>query len=106
MSVPAFSVISNVLECDHIDQGDHNMISKKSLEEVVDKVVKTLPENLQRGPEQLRQRVEDVLLRGIARLDLVTREEFDAQTAVLKRCQAELAALSEKLDKKQPTDFA
>lgn len=74
------------------------MLSKKSLEEMADKVVKILPENLQRGQEQLRQTVQGVLGDAVKRLDLVTREEFDAQIEVLKRCQAELKDLSARLD--------
>ncbi|MAZ77887.1 MAG: cytoplasmic protein [Legionellaceae bacterium] len=74
------------------------MLSKKSLEEVVDKVVKVLPENLQRGSAELHQRIEEALASAVRRLDLVTREEFDAQTAVLKRCQEELKRLSDRLN--------
>lgn len=74
------------------------MLSKKSLEEVVDKVVKVLPESLQRGSAGLHQRIEEALAGAVRRLDLVTREEFDAQTAVLKRCQEELKRLNDRLN--------
>lgn len=41
-----------------------------------------------------------VLLAGVfSRLDLVTREEFDAQCQVLARTRAKLEALQAKLDK-------
>jgi BMFP domain-containing protein YqiC len=38
-----------------------------------------------------------VLQSHLARLDLVTREEFDVQTAVLKRTREKLAALERRL---------
>lgn len=38
-----------------------------------------------------------VLAAGFAKLDLVTREEFDVQASVLKRTREKLAALEQRL---------
>lgn len=43
--------------------------------------------------EELQQNFKSVLQSGLARLDLVTREEFDVQRAVLLRTREKLEAL-------------
>ena len=43
--------------------------------------------------EELQQNFKSVLQTGLARLDLVTREEFDVQRAVLLRTREKLGAL-------------
>jgi len=45
----------------------------------------------------LEQNFKGVLQGQLARLELVTREEFDVQAAVLKRTRAKLAALEKRL---------
>jgi BMFP domain-containing protein YqiC len=39
----------------------------------------------------------DVLAHGLRRLDLVTREEFDAQRAVLERAREQVAQLEQRV---------
>jgi BMFP domain-containing protein YqiC len=43
--------------------------------------------------EDLQENFKSVLQTGLARLDLVTREEFDVQRAVLSRTREQLDAL-------------
>jgi hypothetical protein len=43
--------------------------------------------------EELQQNFKTVLQSGLARLDLVTREEFEVQRAVLQRTREKLEAL-------------
>jgi BMFP domain-containing protein YqiC len=45
----------------------------------------------------LEQNFKGVLQSQLAKLDLVTREEFDVQSAVLKRTREKLAALEQRL---------
>ena len=51
-----------------------------------------------------RQEVKSALQAALARMDLVTREEFDAQTAVLQRTRARLEALEDKLAELEQQD--
>lgn len=48
--------------------------------------------------EELQQNFKSVLQSGLAKLDLVTREEFDVQRAVLLRTRAKLDELEHALD--------
>jgi len=45
------------------------------------------------GREELQQNFKAVLQAGLGKLDLVTREEFDVQRAVLLRTREQLEAL-------------
>ncbi|MGH1430022.1 MAG: accessory factor UbiK family protein [Neptuniibacter sp.] len=49
------------------------------------------------GQESLQQQVKSVLQGTFDRLDLVSREEFDAQKAVLLRTREKVEALENKL---------
>lgn len=75
----------------------------------IDELARRLADSLPGGLKALRQDAEQnfraVLQAGLSRLDLVTREEFDVQAAVLKRTREKLAALEARLAKlEQPAD--
>ena len=53
----------------------------------------TFGQNARAAREELQQTFKDALQSGLARLDLVTREEFDVQRAVLLRTREKLEAL-------------
>ena len=69
----------------------------------IDKLAKTLAETLPQGLRSVRDDLEknfrSVLHSGLARLDLVTREEFEVQEAVLLRTRDKLEALEARLAK-------
>src|SRR3546814_12509806 len=50
---------------------------------------------MREGREELQQNFKAVLQSGLSRLDLVTREEFDVQRAVLLRTREKLDALEQ-----------
>jgi len=58
-------------------------------------------DRLKGGPEpvleQLDRNAKSLLQLALTRLDVVSREEFDAQTAVLKRTRERLEALEKQL---------
>lgn len=60
----------------------------------------TLVNNLPKGAEMPGQdQLKSVLQNALSKLDLVTREEFDTQAAVLQRTRAKVEALEERLEK-------
>jgi ubiquinone biosynthesis accessory factor UbiK len=67
----------------------------------IDDLAKRLSAALPPGITALKQDLESnfksVLQSGLAKLDLVTREEFDVQAGVLKRTREKLAALEARL---------
>ena len=52
-----------------------------------------MPPGLRESREELQQAFKSALQSGLSRLDLVTREEFDVQRAVLLRTREKLDAL-------------
>jgi BMFP domain-containing protein YqiC len=69
----------------------------------IDKLAKTLAETLPQGLRSVRDDLEknfrSVLQSGLGKLDLVTREEFEVQEAVLARTRQKLEALESRLKK-------
>lgn len=63
----------------------------------IDEIVKRLLESLPEGARNLQRDLEGnfraVLRANLSKLDLVTRDEFDAQAKVLERTRAKLEAL-------------
>jgi len=72
-------------------------MTKESLEELAKTLADTLPEGLRSVRGDLEQNFKAVLQGGLTRLDLVTREEFEVQEAVLARTREKLAALEARL---------
>jgi hypothetical protein len=58
------------------------MIDLAHLDELARRLSGLVPPGLREGREELQQNFKSVLQSGLARLDLVTREEFDVLRAV------------------------
>jgi BMFP domain-containing protein YqiC len=72
-------------------------MTKESIEELASKLAESVPEGIRLAREDLHKNFKSVLQSGIARLDLVTREEFEIQEAVLARTRQKLEALESRL---------
>lgn len=72
------------------------MISKK-VEQILSEVSRIIPDDVQNIRQDIENNLRASLTASLARLDLVTREEFDVQTALLQRARAQLDRLEEKL---------
>ena len=67
------------------------------MENLVKKLADAVPQGLKSVREDLEQNFRSVLQSGLGKLDLVTREEFEVQEAVLARAREKLEALEAKL---------
>ena len=77
--------------------GYHVGMNNESVENIASKLVEAVPESLRAVREDLEQNFRAVLSASLSKLDLVTREEFEVQRAVLARTRDKLAALEAKL---------
>jgi len=78
---------------------------KPNIDELARRLAESLPGGLKALREDAEQNFRAVLQAGLARLDLVTREEFDVQAAVLRRTREKLEALEARLAKlEQPPE--
>ncbi|CAH9019224.1 ubiquinone biosynthesis accessory factor UbiK [Candidatus Nitrosacidococcus sp. I8] len=91
------------------------MIDGKILDDLAHKLSKVVPTGLQDIQKDIEKNFRAILSSAFSRLDLVTREEFDVQQAVLARTriklevlEAQVAELEEKLgvgaSSKTPTE--
>lgn len=71
----------------------NTMIDLDKLDELARRLSSLVPPGLREGREELQQNFKSVLQTGLAKLDLVTREEFEVQRAVLLRTREKLEEL-------------
>jgi ubiquinone biosynthesis accessory factor UbiK len=67
------------------------------IDDLARRLAGSVPESVLALRRDLEQNFKGVLQSQLAKLDLVTREEFDVQAAVLKRTREKLAALEQRL---------
>jgi BMFP domain-containing protein YqiC len=67
------------------------------IDDLARRLAGSLPEGLVALRRDLEQNFKGVLQSGLTRFDLVTREEFDVQSAVLRRTREKLAELERRL---------
>ena len=73
------------------------MIDIRSIDELARRLADLVPPGMQEAGDGLRDNFRDALRAGLRKLDLVTREEFDVQRAVLARTREKLEALERQL---------
>ena len=69
------------------------MIDLAQLDDLARRLSGLVPPALREGREEMQDNFKAALQSGLARLDLVTREEFDVQRAVLARTRTQLDEL-------------
>ena len=69
------------------------MIDLNNIDELARRLSGLVPAGLRESREELQENFKAVLQSGLSKLDLVTREEFDVQRAVLLRTREKLEAL-------------
>lgn len=78
----------------------------RSLDDLARRLAATVPEGIGALRRDLEENFRAVLQAGLARLDLVTRQEFDVQAAVLRRTREKLEALEARLAALEPPSGA
>jgi BMFP domain-containing protein YqiC len=68
-----------------------------SLDELARQMAAAVPQNLKALGEDLERNFKAMLHSGFERMDLVTREEFELQSALLERCCEKLEKLEARL---------
>src|SRR4249919_1371643 len=72
-----------------------HMIDLSHIDDLARRLSNLVPPGMREGREELQQNFKSILLAGLGKLDLVTREEFDVQRAVLLRTREKLEALQQ-----------
>jgi ubiquinone biosynthesis accessory factor UbiK len=74
-----------------------SFINSSGLDDLAKRLAESVPESLRAFGRDLESNFKAVLQAQLAKLDLVTRQDFDVQAAILERTQAKLADLEARL---------
>ena len=73
-------------------------MTDESIENIARKLAEAVPEGLRSVRVDLENNFRSVLRASLSKLDLVTREEFEVQEAVLAKTREKLEALEGRLE--------
>jgi len=73
-------------------------MARETIDQLARRLAESLPQGVKSVREDLEQNFRTILSSGLSRLELVTREEFEVQEAVLGRTRQKLEALESRLD--------
>lgn len=73
------------------------MLDPKQLDDLAQRLAASLPKGVQTLRDDLRRNLRASLEAGLTRLDLVSREEFEVQAAVLARAREKLERLEARI---------
>ena len=73
------------------------MIKPQAIEDVAEKISQLIPQDLKTLRKEFHTNAKAVLVAGLKKMDLVTREEFDVQKCVLVKTRQKLKMLETEL---------
>jgi BMFP domain-containing protein YqiC len=74
-----------------------SFINSNGLDDLAKRLADSVPESLRAFGRDLESNFKAVLQAQMAKLDLVTRQDFDVQAAILERTQEKLTVLEARL---------
>ena len=69
-----------------------------NLNELVDKLASVMPDSINTFKSDVKNNIKTTLETGLRQMNLVSREEFDVQTALLARTLEQLKTLEKQVD--------
>ncbi len=76
-------------------------MDKQFIDDLANRLANVVPPGVKSLQDDLERNFRGLLQSGFAKLDLVTREEFDVQTRVLERTRQKLTVLEQELQSLQ-----
>ncbi len=73
------------------------MMDSRQLDDLARRLAGLMPESMARFRQDIEKNLKAGLRGALQKMDLVTREEYDVQTALLARSQARLAELEQRI---------
>jgi ubiquinone biosynthesis accessory factor UbiK len=75
------------------------MLDLKDIESIAERITALLPEDTRVLRDEFKSNIRPLLEAALNRMDLVTRDQFDAQTRVLERTRTKLEQLERELSR-------
>lgn len=73
------------------------MLSRSKLDSLVERIAATFPQGVEPLRDDFRKNIKAALSSALSRMDLVTREEFDVQAALLQKTRARLEEMEKQV---------
>ena len=73
------------------------MLSLQMLDELAQKLADSVPQNLQKVPEDIQRNFQSILQGTFSKLNLVPADEFEVQTKVLARTREKVEQLTKQV---------
>ncbi len=74
------------------------MFDPKNLDDLAQRLVNAMPAGLQHLREDMEKNFRAILQSAFSQMNLVSREEFDVQAALLKRTREKLESLEKQIE--------
>lgn len=74
------------------------MFDPKSFDNIADRLANAVPPGLNTFKEDMEKNVHALLQSALSKLDMVSREEFEVQKAVLAKTRSRLEALEKRVE--------
>ncbi|MGR3806658.1 hypothetical protein SAMN05660772_01241 [Pasteurella testudinis DSM 23072] len=74
------------------------MLNPKKLEQFAQQIHDALPQGVKNFGEDMEAKIKQVIQAQLAKLEVVTQEDFEVQTQVLIRTREKLTALEQRFD--------
>jgi len=81
------------------------MFDPKNLEDIASRLANAIPPGLNSLKDDLEKTFHTILQSALGKLDLVTREEFEVQKAVLAKTRSKLEALEQRVEQMEQQLF-
>jgi BMFP domain-containing protein YqiC len=81
------------------NNGKRRMMDLRMIDELTRKLAEALPPGVTQAKDELENQFRGVLTGAFERMNLVGREEYDAQCALLEETREKIEALENRLDK-------
>lgn len=108
MTVPGHGVVMDHPLRVHFPAGVHRVSSMQAIDELARRLAELVPPGLKDARDDLGANFKAALQAGLRKLDVVTRDEFDVQRAVLLRTrekveqlELQVAALEQQLERQR-----
>lgn len=73
------------------------MFDPKSIDNIADRIANAIPPGLHNLKDDMEKNVHALLQSGLSKLDMVSREEFEVQKAVLAKTRSRLEELEKRV---------
>jgi len=84
-----------VLDAQQVNRYGYAMLNTKIIDDLARQISESIPAGVKGMQEDVQKNIHSLLQGALAKLDLVTREEFDAQSQVLARTREKLEQLEQ-----------